>query len=146
LKHIQENGHRVACTNETAEATFVLISTYKNQTVYDTEHQAVYPILIQSVQEIDPVLQRIQWIDFRAGIQHVNRLARLLPEPERLLKGLAVPSTGSQEVFPFAVSSLLYFTLITGLLQGGGLLLSLLALLIWALRELCREPKFRSSA
>jgi len=135
LKRIlEDNGHRMAGTDETAEASFVLISTYKKQTVYDTEHQAVYPILIQSIQKIDPILQRIQWIDFRTGIQHVNRLARLLPEPERLLKGLAVPPTGSQEVFPFAVSSLLYFTLITGLLQGGGLLLSLLALLIWALR------------
>jgi hypothetical protein len=86
------------------------------------------------VEEIDPAVQRIQWIDFRYGIHHVNKLARLLPEPERLLKGLAVPPTGAQEVFPFVVSSLQYFTLVSGLLQGGGLLLSLLALLLWVLR------------
>jgi hypothetical protein len=94
----------------------------------------VYPVLLQAIDDIDPLLQRIQWIDFRAGIQNMNRLARLLPEPERLLKGLAMPPTGTQEVFPFAVTSLQYFTLITGLLQGGGLLLSLLALLVWVLR------------
>ena len=131
---LEENGHRMARMDERTEATFVLVSTYKKQTAYDTENQAVYPILIQSVRDIAPELQRIQWIDFRYGIQHVSRLARLLPEPERLLKGLAVPPTGSQEVFPFTVSALLYFILVTGLLQGGGLLLSLLALLVWALR------------
>jgi hypothetical protein len=131
---LEENGHRLAGTDEITEANFVLVSTYKKQTNYDTENQAVYPILIQAVRDIDPDLQRIQWIDFRYGIENVNRLARLLPEPERLLKGLAVPPTGSQEVFPFPVSALLYFILVTGLLQGGGLLLSLLGLLVWALR------------
>ena len=131
---LEENGHRMADPEETAEANFVLMSTYKKQTVYDTERQVVYPILIQSVRDIAPDLQRIQWIDFRYGIQNIARLARLLPEPERLLKGLAAPPTGSQEIFPFAVSSLLYFFLVTGLLQGGGLLLSLLALLLWALQ------------
>ena len=131
---LEENGHRLAKPEETAEASFVLMSTYKKQTMYDTEHQVVYPILIQSVRAVAPDLQRIQWIDFRYGIKNVDRLARLLPEPERLLKGLAVPPAGSQEVFPFAISSLLYFFLVTGLLQGGGLLLSLLALLAWALQ------------
>jgi hypothetical protein len=133
-RSLESNGHSSAGTDETPEANFALISTYKKQTIYDTEHQAVYPILLQSVQEIDPAVQRIQWIDFRYGIHHVSKLARLLPEPERLLKGLAVPPTGAQEVFPFVVSSLQYFTLVSGLVQGGGLLLSLLALLLWVLR------------
>jgi hypothetical protein len=112
----------------------MLLSTYKKETEYDPEHQGVYPILLQAVQEIDPAIQRIQWIDFRYGIHHANKLARLLPAPERLLKGLAVPPTGAQEVFPFVVSSLQYFILVSGLLQGGGLLLSLVGLLIWVLR------------
>ena len=131
---LEANGHRLASEDESSESAFVLMSAYKKQTDFDPLHQAVYPILLQSIQKLAPDLQRIQWIDFRYGIQHVNRLARLLPEPERLLKGLAVPPTGSQEIFPFAVSSLLYFNLVTGLLQGGGLLLSLFALLVWALR------------
>ena len=133
-RSLESNGHHLAGKDETPEAIFTLISAYKKDTKHDTERQAVYPILLQSVQEIDPAVQRIQWIDFRYGIQHVNKLARLLPEPERLLKGLAVPPTGAQEVFPFAVSSLQYFTLVSGLLQGGGLLLSLLGLLLWVLR------------
>jgi TIR domain len=131
---LEEHGHRTTGEEQEPEAIFVLVSTYKKQTNYDTERQAVYPVLLQSVPEIDPEIQRIQWIDFRYGIEPAHKLARLLPEPERLLKGLAVAPTGTQEVFPFAVSALQYFILITGLLQGGGLLLSLLALLIWVLR------------
>ena len=131
---LEENGHRPAVTDETPEAIFVLMSAHKKQTGYDPDHQAVYPILLQSVQEIDPALQRIQWIDFRYGLQAVNRLARLLPEPDRLLKGLAMPPTGSQEIVPLAVRTLQYFILITGLLQGGGLLLSLVGFMFWVLR------------
>ena len=131
---LEDNGHRPAEGDVPAEASFVLVSTYKKQSGFDAGHQAVYPVLLQSVDDVHPDLQRIQWIDFRYGIHPVRKLARLLPEPERLLKGLAAPPTGSQEVFPFVVSSLLYFTLVTGLLQGGGLMLSLLALLVWALR------------
>jgi hypothetical protein len=133
-KVLEDHGHRMVDRDEAPEAIFVLTSTYKAQTEYDTEQEAVYPILLQTVQELDPELQRIQWIDFRYGIHHGTRLARLLPQPEQLLKGLAVPPTGTQEVFPFAVSALQYFILVTGLLQGGGLLLSLLALLLWVLR------------
>ena len=133
-RSLEANGHSMAGEDGPPEAVLALISTYKKETDYDTERQAVYPILLQAVQEIDPEVQRIQWIDFRYGIHHVDRLARLLPEPERLLKGLAVPPTGAQEVFPFVVSALQYFTLVSGLLQGGGLLLSLLALLLWVLR------------
>lgn len=131
---LEQHGHRMTERGETPEATFVLVSAYKQQTEYDPGRQAVYPILLQSVQKLDPDIQRIQWIDFRYGLQYVTKLARLLPEPERLLKGLAVPPTGSQEVFPVAVSALQYFILVTGLLQGGGLLLSLFALLLWVLR------------
>ena len=132
--NLERYGHRSAGNDTVPEATLVLVSTYKKTTDYDTEKQAVYPLLLQAVGDLDPEIQRIQWIDLRAGIQPVDKLARLLPEPERLLKGLAMPPTGTQEVFPFAVSSLQYFILITGLLQGGGLLLSLLALLVWTLR------------
>jgi hypothetical protein len=133
-RSLEESGHRLSGETQSPEAVLVLMSAYKQRTDYDPDRQAVYPILLQSVQEIEPALARIQWIDFRYGIQNIRKLARLLPSPERLLKGLAVPPTGSQEVFPFAVSALQYFTLITGLLQGGGLLLSLEALVVWVLR------------
>ena len=133
-RSLEQNGHLPAGDEEGPEAVLVLMSAYKTQTDHDTQHEAVYPVLLQSVREIDPALQRIQWIDFRSGLRQVDKLARLLPQPERLLKGLAVPPSGAQEVFPFMVSALQYFVLATGLLQGGGLLLSLIALLVWLLR------------
>ena len=124
---LERYGHRLAGENEIPEAVFVLISEYQKTTKYDPDHQAIYPILLQAVKDIDPKLSRIQRIDFRNGIRSMNKLARLLPEPERLLKALAVPPVGSQEVFPFAVSVMQYFYLITGILGGGGLLTSLLS-------------------
>jgi hypothetical protein len=61
-------------------------------------------------------------------MRNLSKLAHLLPEPDRLLKALAIPPTGHQEVFPFAVSALQFFYLITGILAGGGLLISMISL------------------
>lgn len=127
-RRLEKFGHRLAADGEQAEASFVLISTYKQQTKYDPDHEAVYPIILQAVPEIEPALQRIQWIDFRAGARYVDKLAKLLPEPQRLLKALAVPPTGMQEIFPLAVNALQYFFAFTGMLGLGGLLLSSISL------------------
>jgi hypothetical protein len=126
---LEKHGHRPAGVEETPEAIFVLISGYKKRSDFDPDRQAVFPIVLQAVDDIDPALQRIQWINFRKGIHNVNKLAKLLPEPERLLKVLAVAPTGRQEDFPFAVNALQYFFLMTGILAGGGLLTSMLSLL-----------------
>jgi hypothetical protein len=121
---LEKYGHRFAADGEQAQASFVLISTYKKQTNHDPDREAVYPIILQAVDEIQPALQRIQWIDFRSGAKHIDKLARLLPEPQRLLKALAVPPTGMQEIFPLAVNVLQYFFAFTGMLGIGGLLIS----------------------
>lgn len=135
LQHgLEQYKHRLAKENETPEAIFVLISEYQKSTKYNPDHQAVYPVLLQAVKDIDPKLSRIQRLDFRNGIRSMGKLARLLPEPERLLKALAVPPVGSQEVFPFAVSALQFFYLITGILGGGGMLTALLSVGLLLLR------------
>jgi hypothetical protein len=121
---LEKFGHRLVLDGEHAEASFVLISTYKTQTKYDPDHQAVYPIILQATDGISTELQRIQWLDFRNGAKHIDKLARLLPEPQRLLKALAVTPTGMQEVFPLAVTALQYFFLFTGTIGFGGLLIS----------------------
>jgi hypothetical protein len=126
---LEQYGHRLAGADEAPEAVFVLISGYKKRSDFDPDRQVVFPIVLQAVDNIDPALQRIQWINFRKGIHNVHKLAQLLPEPERLLKALAMAPTGAQEVFPLAVTALQYFFLITGILAGGGLLTSLLSLL-----------------
>jgi hypothetical protein len=124
---LEQYGHRLVNSDEKPEAAFVLLSTYKTGTEYDPEHQAVYPILLQAVDNIAPNLQRIQWLDFRNGIRTINKLAKLLPEPERLLQALAITPTGSQEIFPLAVNALQYFYLLIGIMGVGGLLTSMLS-------------------
>jgi hypothetical protein len=122
-RRLQKYGHRPAGKDETPEAVFVLISAYKKSTQYDPEQQSVFPVLLQAVGEIDEKLQRIQWIDFRKGTKNIDKVALLLPQPERMLKALAVAPTGIQEVMPLGVNVLLYYYLLNGMVGVGGLLL-----------------------
>ncbi len=124
---LEKHGHRSIEPGETPQAVLVLISAFKKTTEYDPDTVAVYPILLQAVTDIDKKLQRIQWIDFRKGMGSADKLAKLLPEPQKLLKALAVAPTGTQEVFPLAVNVLQYFYLIAGIFAGGGLLTSILS-------------------
>jgi hypothetical protein len=119
-------GHQEAIREgQRPEAVFVFISPYNRKTEYDPGKVAVFPILLQAVQGLAENVSRIQWIDFRRGIRHTGRLARLLRQPEELLKEVASAPTGQQEIFPLVVNALQYFYLLTGILGGGGLLLYL---------------------
>ena len=119
-------GHKDAIQEGKApEAVFVLISSYNKKTDYDPGRVAVFPIVLQAVNDLAENLGRIQWIDFRRGIRNTDRLARLLRKPEELLKEVAIAPTGRQEIFPLVVNALQYFYLLTGILGGGGLLLYL---------------------
>jgi hypothetical protein len=128
---LEKHGHCPAKPDETPEAVFVLLSTYKKSTTYDPDHQAVYPVLLQAVDDIDPALQRIQWIDFRKGIRNIDKLAKLLPEPQRLLKALAVAPTGMQEVMPLSLTALQYLFFLMGFLGIGSLLFNTVTALIY---------------
>ena len=119
-------GHTDAAKEgKTPEAVFVLISSYNKKTSFDPGKVAVFPILLQAAKGLAENLGRIQWIDFRRGIRHTDRLARLLRQPEELLKEVAIAPTGAQEIFPLVVNALQYFYLLTGILGGGGMLLYL---------------------
>jgi hypothetical protein len=123
---LESQGHVDAQkVSQTPQAVFVLISTYNKKTAYDPGKVAVFPIVLQAVKDLAENLGRIQWIDFRRGIRHTDRLARLLQKPEELLKEVAIAPTGSQEIFPLIVNVLQYFYLLTGILGGGSLLLYL---------------------
>ena len=126
-RRLQKYGHRLADPDETPESVFVLISTYKKSTQYDPEQQNVFPVLLQAVGDIDEKLQRIQWLDFRKGTKNIDKVALLLPEPERMLKALAVAPTGSQEIMPLGVNVLLYYFLLSGILSIGILITDSLA-------------------
>ncbi|MBK9604474.1 MAG: toll/interleukin-1 receptor domain-containing protein [Anaerolineales bacterium] len=129
-KGLEKHGHRMAQINETPEAIFVLISAYKKSTNFDPDSQVVYPVILQPVSGIADNLGRIQWIDFRKGIRNIDKLAKLLPEPERLLRALATPPMNSGEIYPFVVDVLQYFFLWTGMVFGGVILMSVLDVII----------------
>ena len=92
-----------------AEANFVLISRFKRSTTIDPEQHALYPILIQDTNIEDGNIQRIQWIDYRRGIRNLDRLARLLPEPAKLLRALGVAPISGQVLYPRIIEILDYF-------------------------------------
>src|SRR5215212_711503 len=102
-------GHPRAGDAAQAQASFVLLSRFKSSTTIDPEKQALYPVLIQDTIIQDANIQRIQWIDFRRGIRNLDRLARLLPEPAKLLRVLGVAPISGQVLYPRIIEILDYF-------------------------------------
>lgn len=112
IKGLTQYGHPHVTNPAEAQANFVLISRYKNRTSIDPEQHVLYPVLIQDTNIEDPNLQKIQWIDFRAGIRHLDRLAKLLPEPEKLLAALGVAPITGQVLYPRIIQILDYFLIL----------------------------------
>ena len=108
-RELTKYGHPNVADSAQAEATFVLISRYKNSTAIDPEKHVLYPILIQDTNIEDKNIQRIQWIDFRRGIRRLDRLAELLPEPTKLLKALGVAPISGQILYPRIIEIMDYF-------------------------------------
>lgn len=130
---LQKFGHRLVGPDEKPEAVFVLISAYKKSTQYDPDQQEVFPVLLQAVGDIDGKLQRIQWLDFRKGTKNIDKVALLLPEPQLMLKALAIAPTGTQEIMPLGVNVLQYYSLLVGVLGVGALLIDSLAFYLYVL-------------
>jgi hypothetical protein len=101
-------GHPQAAGPDEAQASFVIISRYKNSTSIDPQKYIVYPVLIQDTNIDDPAIQRIQWIDFRGGIRNLNQMAELLPKPEKLLSALGVAPISGQVLYPRIIQMIDY--------------------------------------
>jgi len=86
----------------------VFCSHFKKDTQADPQKQVVFPVILQSV-DIAPQISKVQWIDFRAGLRHLDAIAQLLPEPDRLLQALGVRPMGNNLVLPPVVQYLVYF-------------------------------------
>lgn len=132
LRHVLEkHEHEFVEGDKNPEAVFVLLSTYKNKTIYKAGNGlSLFPIVLQKPGNVDGELGKIQWLDFRRGLKNLEKIAKLLPEPAKLVRAMAVPPTGRQDVFPLPVNALQFFYLVTGVLGGGGLLTTI-ASLIW---------------
>jgi hypothetical protein len=109
IHELTKYGHPQVGDSAQAEASFLLISRYKNSSSVDPEKYALYPILIQDTNIEDGNIQRIQWIDYRRGIRNLDRLARLLPEPGKLLRALGVAPISGQTLYPRIIEILDYF-------------------------------------
>ena len=104
LRHVLEkHEHEFVEGDKNPEAVFVLLSTYKNKTIYKAGNGlSLFPIVLQKPGNVDGELGKIQWLDFRRGLKNLEKIAKLLPEPAKLVRAMAVPPTGRQDVFCFS--------------------------------------------
>jgi hypothetical protein len=114
IKGLTRHGHPQVMEVGQAGANFVIISRYQNDISMDPQKHVVYPIIIQDVPVDDPDLQRIQWIDFRAGLKNLDNLAHLLPHPEKLLRALGVVPISRQVIYPRIIQMLDYYLILLG--------------------------------
>ncbi len=108
-KVFKETGHIEVTDSASADAVFTLVSRFKGDSVVDSQKQMVYPVIIQSNDKISKPLSRVQWLDLRTGVRNLNVVARLLPEPARLLRSVGIRPMGNQMVLPSVILYLTYF-------------------------------------
>ena len=116
----EKYGHPRAADIPSAEAVFVLLSTFKTDTDANPEEQVVYPVLVQAVDPAEK-LSRIQWIDFRSGVRNLDAMAQLMPDPSRLLAALGIRPLGNQLVLPSIIMAMRYFILLLSIFSVGAI-------------------------
>lgn len=108
-KVFKESGHIEVTEPASADAVITLVSRFKGDSVVDSQKQVVYPVIIQSNDKISKQLSRVQWLDLRTGVRNLDVVARLLPEPARLLRSVGIRPMGNQMVLPSVIMYLTYF-------------------------------------
>jgi hypothetical protein len=116
---LKKYGHPQAENIQSARAVFALISRFKSDTEADPESQMVFPILVQTNDNIAPKLSRIQWIDYRPGVRGLDTIAQLLPNPKELLKALGMRPVSSQTVYSPFITALYYFIIFLAVINIG---------------------------
>ena len=116
---LKKYGHPQTTTLQEAQAVFALISSFKSDTEAIPEKQMLFPILIQTNNEISEKLSKIQWIDFRPGVRGLDTIAQLLPNPKELLKALGMRPVSSQTVYSPFITTLYYFIIFLTVVNIG---------------------------
>jgi hypothetical protein len=116
---LKSYGHTPAPDIQHAKAIFTLISEFKNDTSADPQKQVVFPVILQTNNSIPPKLSKVQWIDFRGGVRHLNDIAELLPNPSDLLKALGIRPMGNEMVLPTVIMYTRYFIFLLTILTFG---------------------------
>ncbi|MBI3158606.1 MAG: toll/interleukin-1 receptor domain-containing protein [Chloroflexi bacterium] len=117
---LEAHGHRRVGAPAEAETVLTLVSTYNTATAADPQKQVVIPVVLDNTLEIAPNLQKVQWIDYRRGLANLGALAKLLPDPARMLKALGIMPAGNQVVMPAVVQALVYFLGLLGIANLAG--------------------------
>jgi hypothetical protein len=125
VKQLSRLGHPQVKGPREAQANLVLLSHYRNTSEINPEEHALYPIVIQDAKITDERILRIQWIDFRRGLRHLDSLAKLLPQPGKLLKALGVAPISDQAVYPRIIQMIDYFLVLLGFFSLSAWLISL---------------------
>jgi hypothetical protein len=116
---LKKYGHLQVTQVTEAQSVFVLLSRYKSEGNADPEKQVVFPIILQTNQNISKDLSKVQWIDMRNGVRGLDAIAQLLPEPARLLQALGNRPRGNQLILPAPVMAMMYFLLVLGIFALG---------------------------
>jgi hypothetical protein len=118
-ENLTRYGHSQVEDIHTAQAVFVLVSRYNTYTEADPQKQVVYPVILQTTEDIQEKLEKVQWIDFRHGVRNLEALAQLLPDPAKLLKALGIRPMGKQLILPPIIMYLVYFLLALAIFTLG---------------------------
>lgn len=119
IKTLKKYGHPQAEKLEEARAVFVLVSQFKSDSEAMPQEQMVFPILVQTNDNISEKLSKIQWIDFRPGVRGLDTIAQLLPNPRELLKALGMRPVSSQTVYSPVITALYFFILLITVINVG---------------------------
>lgn len=106
---LKQDGHTEAETPASAGSVFTLVSAFKDDSEVDCERHIVYPVIVQSNNNISEQLSRVQWMDFRRGVRNLDAVGKLLNKPELLLRALCIRPMGNQLVLPDTIMYMVYF-------------------------------------
>lgn len=119
IKTLKKYGHPQVEKLQEAKAVFVLVSRFKSDSEAIPMQQMVFPILIQTNDNISEKLSKIQWIDFRPGVRGLDTIAQLLPNPKELLKALGMRPVSSQTVYSPVITALYFFIILLAVINVG---------------------------
>jgi hypothetical protein len=116
---LKKYGHPQTDNIQDAKAVLVLISQFKSDTEAVPTQQVVFPMLIQTNDNITDKLSNLQWIDYRPGVRGLETIAQLLPNPKELLKALGMRPVSNQKVYPPLITSIYFFIILLSVLNIG---------------------------
>jgi len=119
ISTLKKYGHPQAETIQDAKAVLALISRFKSDTEADSSKQMLFPILIQTNDNISEKLSKIQWIDFRPGVRGLETIAQLLPNPKEMLKALGMRPVSSQTVYSPFITAIYFFVILLAVVNVG---------------------------